>query len=214
MPGDVIEAVSGVDIEPALQQVGTGLLATYRTAEGAERTSLSPVLLSVSQHLQRRGWLGDDVLAADLLAELNGEEPNRRAVPVDLDELSDIMVDQDQEYPGGYLNTQTGEVVPAVASDAGMVGDEAAVDLEDGDWVHVLDETRDAWQDMADFATAVEDLRTREMLEDALRGRGAFSRFRRAIDRTDLREAWHCFADDRRWGRARQELADLGLRPV
>jgi hypothetical protein len=45
-------------------------------------------------------------------------------------------------------------------------------------------------------------------------GRGAFSRFRRAVDRADLGEAWYCFADDRRWGRARQQLADLGLRPA
>jgi hypothetical protein len=198
-PGDVIEAVSAVDIETALQLVGTALLTTYRTARGPERTSLSPVLTSVSQHLQRRDWVGDDLLAAEMLAELHGEEPNGRAVPVDLDELSDMMLDHDREYPGGYLNIDTGEVVPAVATDAGMVGKEAAVDLDDGDWVHVLDESRDGWRDMADFASAVEDLRTREMLEDALQGKGALSRFRRAIDRADLREAWHCFADDRRW---------------
>jgi hypothetical protein len=213
-PGEVIEAVSAVDIETALQQVGTGLLKTYRTARGAEQTSLSPVLDSVSQRLQRRDWMGDDILAAEMLAELRGEEPKGRAVPVDLDELSDMMADHDPAYPGGYLNAETGEVVPAVASDAALVGEDAAVDLGDGDWRHVLDDSRDGWQDMADFATAVEDLRTREMLEDALQGKGAFSRFRRAIDRADLGEAWHCFADDRRWGRARQELADLGLRPV
>jgi Plasmid pRiA4b ORF-3-like protein len=213
-PGDVIEAVSAADIETALQQVGAGLLTTYRTARGADRTSLSPVLITVSQRLQRRGWVGDDVLAAEMLAELRGEEPNGRAVPVDLDELSYMMADHDAAYPGGYLNIETGEVVPAVATDAGMVGEEAAVDLEDGDWVHVLDESRDGWQDMADFASAVEDRRTRETLEDAVQGKGAFSRFRRAIDRADLDEAWHCFADDRRWGRARQELADQGLRPV
>jgi hypothetical protein len=52
------------------------------------------------------------------------------------------------------------------------------------------------------------------MLEDAVQGKGAFSRFRRAIDRANLAEEWYCFADDRRWGRARQQLADLGLRPA
>jgi hypothetical protein len=95
-----------------------------------------------------------------------------------------------------------------------MVGDDAAVDLKDGDWVHLVDDSQEGWRDMADFAVAVEDPRIRETLEDALRGKGAFSRFRRAIDRADLAEAWYCFADDRRWGRARQVLADLGLRPV
>lgn len=67
---------------------------------------------------------------------------------------------------------------------------------------------------MADFAAVVKDPRSRESLEDAVQGRGAFSRFRRAIDRADLSEEWYCFVDDRRLGRARQELADLGLRPV
>jgi hypothetical protein len=50
-----------------------------------------------------------------------------------------------------------------VATDAYAVGEEYAV--EEGDWVHVLDDSREG-------------------------------------------------ADDRRWGRARQELADLGLRPA
>jgi len=43
---------------------------------------------------------------------------------------------------------------------------------------------------------------------------GAFSRFLLAVDCADLGIALHRFADDRRWGRARQELADLGLRPA
>lgn len=38
--------------------------------------------------------------------------------------------------------------------------------------------------------------------------------FRRAIYQVDLGEKWRCFADDGRRGRARQEQADLGLRPA
>lgn len=210
---EVIDAVSAVGIETALQQVGAGLLKIYRAVKRAEQMSLSPVLISVQQRLQRRSWEGDGVLAAEMLAEFHGEEPSGRPLPIDLDELSNTMADHG-EYPGGYLNTETGEVVPAVATDAYAVGEEYAVDLEEGDWVHLLDDSREGWQDMADFAAAVDDLRTREMLEDALQGKGAFSRFRRAIDRANLAEEWYCFADDRRWGRARQELADLGLRPA
>jgi Plasmid pRiA4b ORF-3-like protein len=161
---EVIDAVSAVGIETALQQVGTGLLKTYRTVEPAEQMSLSPVLISVQQRLQRRGWEGDGVLAAEMLAELHGEEPNGRPLPIDLDELSNTMADHG-EYPGGYLNIETGEVVPAVATDAYAVGEQYGVDMEEGDWVHVLDDSREG-------------------------------------------------ADDRRWGRARQELADLGLRPA
>ena len=65
------------------------------------------------------------------------------------------------DYPGGaYLNTETGEVVPSFATDASTVGEEYAVDVDTDDWVHLVDESHEGWQDMADFAVAVEDLRT------------------------------------------------------
>jgi hypothetical protein len=83
--------------------------------------------------------------------------------------------------------------------------------VEDGDRVHMVEDGHEGWQDMAAFATAVRDPRIRGMLDDALKGGGAFSRFRRAIDQADLAAEWHCFADDRRWGRARQRLADIPL---
>jgi hypothetical protein len=211
---DVIAAVSAVEIETALQQVGAGLLRTYRAAKSAERESLKPVLISVQQRLQRRGWEGDDILAAEMLAEIRGEELDGRSLVVDLDELSSTMADH-SDYPGGgYLNTKTGEVVPAALTDRYVVGDDGVVDIESDDWVHLVDDSRDRWRDMADFAVSVKDPRIREMLEDGVSGKGAFSRFRRAIYQADLGDEWHCFADDRSWGRARQELADLGLRPA
>jgi hypothetical protein len=210
---EVIETVSGVEIQTALQQVGAGLLRMYRAAKPAEQASLSPVMISVLQRLQLRDWEGDDILAAEMLAELRQQEPSGRPVVVDLDEMSTTMADQG-DYPGGYLNTQTGEVVPAVLTDELAVGEESVVDVEDDDWVHVGEEGRESWQDMSDFAAAAADPRTRGLLKDAVNGKGAFSRFRRAVGQADLDAEWHCFADDRRWGRARQQLADLDLRPV
>jgi hypothetical protein len=210
---DVIAAVSAVEIEDALQQVGAGLLRTYRVRKPGERESLTPVLMSVLQRLQFRAWEGDDILASEMLAEIRGEEPEGRPLTVDLDELSSTITDHG-DYPGGYLNTQTGEVVPAALTDESAVGDEYVVDVDSDEWVHLLEDSRDSSQDMADFAARAEDPRISEMLEDAMSGSGAFSRFRRAIDQTGLGHEWHCFADDRRWGRARQELADLGLRPA
>jgi hypothetical protein len=81
------------------------------------------------------------------------------------------------------------------------VGDEDVVDVEDGDWEYLAEDGRVGWQDMADFAATLEDSRIRGILEDAVQGKGAFSRFRRAIDRADLKAAWYCFSDDRLWGR-------------
>ncbi len=42
-------------------------------------------------------------------------------------------------------------------------------------------ETHDSYQDMADFVETVDDERLRERLEDAIQGRGAFSRFKRIV---------------------------------
>ena len=210
--GDVMAAVSGVEIGTALHQIGDGLLKTYRAANPAERESITPALISVLQRLRLRGWDGDDILAAEMIAELRGEEPSGRPVAVDLDELGSTMADRG-DYPGGYLNTETGEVIAAVLTDEFAVGKEDAVDVEDGDWVHFVEDGQESWQDMADFAAAVEDPGIRGMLEEAVSGKGAFSRFRRTVDRADLGDEWHCFVDDRRWGRARESLAALGLRP-
>jgi hypothetical protein len=211
--GEVIEAVSAVEIETALQQVGAGLLTTHRAARRVGQGSVSPVLLSVLQRLQRRDWVGDDILAAEMLAEVRGEKPSGRRLAVDLDELSSAVADRG-DYPGGYLNTETGDVVSAALTDELSVGAEYVVDVDSGEWVHLVEDGRAGWQDMADFAAAVEDRRIRGLLEDAAHGRGAFSRFRRAVDQAGLHAEWHSFAVDRAFGRARQELADLGLRPA
>jgi hypothetical protein len=49
-------------------------------------------------------------------------------------------------------------------------------------------------------------------LERALHGSGAFRRFRDLVHDEDLAEQWSAFATDRQLGRARQWLADNGIR--
>ena len=67
----------------------------------------------------------------------------------------------------------------------------------------------------ADFALDVEDEAVRgqrEQLLDAIDGRGAFSRFKRAPDRhDDLRAGWHSYSEECRAGRARDWLAGQGF---
>jgi hypothetical protein len=91
-------------METALQQVGAGLLKTYRASKPAEQSSLSPVLISVQQRLQRRGWEGDDFLAAEMLAEIRHEQLSGRPLAIDLDELSTAMADH-SDYPGADTST-------------------------------------------------------------------------------------------------------------
>jgi len=206
---DVIEALAGVSIVTALQQVGTGLVRTYRAAKPAGRRSMVPIILSVLQRLQGRGWAGDALLADEMLVVIRDEEFPGEVVAVDLGQLSFTMSDRE----GGYLNRRTGETLPASATDPMVIGEEYAVDLEDPDWLHLVDDNRESWRDMEDFAESVADPFIRQSLAAAVHGKGAFSRFRGAVHAVDLGREWHCFSDDRRWGRARQQLADHGLRP-
>jgi hypothetical protein len=116
---------------------------------------------------------------------------------------------------GGYVDLHTGEVFAESATDPGLVGEDAAVDVEsDPDrWLRFgCVGSRDGWQDMADFAARQRAADLRERLERAIRGSGAFRRFRDVVHAEDLAEQWHAFATDRQLGRAREFLADQGIR--
>jgi hypothetical protein len=49
-------------------------------------------------------------------------------------------------------------------------------------------------------------------LERAIEGKGAFFRFRDIVHSEDLSEQWYAFSTDRQMGRAREFLADNGIR--
>lgn len=69
------------------------------------------------------------------------------------------------------------------------------------------------YADMGDFAARVRDPQARELLEGALRGRGAFRRFKDLLelDFPELRGAWFAFHDVRAERRAIQWLAQRKL---
>jgi hypothetical protein len=76
------------------------------------------------------------------------------------------------------------------------------------------DETHDAYRDMEDFVTTVTDERLRERLADAIDGRGAFGRFKRALSAHDEeRERWFAFRDARLWDRIVAWLEEQGIEP-
>lgn len=86
------------------------------------------------------------------------------------------------------------------------------MDVEGEEWIYLED--RDRWGDMADFAASLADESVRADLERAIQGRGAFSRFRSAVRAHDVAALWYDVRADRRWGRARQMLADRRIRAV
>ena len=206
-----LAAVTGRDIDDALQQVGAGVpMVLERRRQDAE-----PVALSVINRLTWRGGAGDRVLAEDLLAGLRREPLTGQLVPVDLDMLSIVLEGDPDLSTGGYLDLRTGQVYDEAATDPMMVGEDAAIDVEEEPdrWLRFnRTGSRNGWRDMAAFAERQPDEALRERLERAIGGKGAFSRFRDLVYRESLTEQWYAFSTDRQMGRARELLADNGIR--
>ncbi|MCA4135323.1 UPF0158 family protein [Arthrobacter sp. M4] len=213
--GDAVRflaAVTGRDIDDALQQVGTGIpMALEQRRQEAE-----PVAISVINRLNWRGGAGDQVLAEDLLACLRRVPlTDRVVVPVALDMLSTVLEGDLELSTGGYLDLRTGQVYDDTFTDSMMVGDGAAIDVEEEPdrWLR-LNRTgsRNGWQDMAAFAERQRDEALRERLKRAIEGKGAFFRFRDLVHGENLGEQWYAFSTDRQMGRAREFLAENGIR--
>ncbi|ABG92605.1 conserved hypothetical protein [Rhodococcus jostii RHA1] len=211
MPPGSSPRCGGHDVDDALQQVGAGIpMALKQRREQAE-----PVAVSVINRLTWRAGAGDGVLAEDLLACLRGEPLAGRVVPVDLEMLGAELEGDLGMSTGSYLDLRTGQVYDASSTDPMMVGEDAAVDVETEPdrWLR-FDRTgsRDGWRDMAAFAERQHDSALRERLEQAIEGKGAFGRFRDLVHQESLTDPWYTFATDRQMGRAREFLADNGIR--
>ncbi len=206
-----LAAVTGREIEEALQQVGAGI----PMALDQRRGQAEPVALSVISRLTGRRGPGDTVLAEDLLAALRREPLAGSVLAVDLEMLSAVLEGDPHLSTGGYLDVCTGQVYTDEDTDPAVVGQDAAIDIEvDPDrWLR-LEPTgsREGWADMAAFAARQYDHTLRARLEQAIQGQGAFGRFRDLVHKEGLAEQWSVYSTDRRIGRAREFLADHHLR--
>jgi hypothetical protein len=206
-----LAAVTGHDIDDVLQQVGAGIpMALERRRQEAE-----PVALTVINRLTWRDGAGDGVLAEDLLAGLRRVPLTGQVVPVALEMLSTVLEGDPDLSTGGYLDLRTGQVYDDSAADPSIVGESAAIDVEEEpDRWRRLNHTgsRDGWRDMSAFAERQHDEALRARLEPAIEGKGAFGRFRDLVHDANLNEQWYAFSTDRQIGRAREFLADNGIR--
>lgn len=208
-----LAALTGRDIDDALQQVAAGAL----TALDERREKAESIAVSLINRLTWRSGPGDEELATSLLAHLRRETAPGREVAVDIDTLSDVLTGNEADSDGGYLDLRTGEVIDEVLADPSVAGEDLVIDVdaEPGRWLRVdRTRTRDAWQDMATFAERQRDLRLRERLESAISGAGAFRRFRDLVDAEGLTDQWRVFSSDREVGRAREFLADNEIRVI
>ena len=236
----LVRVVTGSDLEYALQFVGDALLQARRASGGAEGAAASEsdaevarLLAGIAGRLHERGWTGDEYLAQDIEAELSGVDTELRPLAVDVPELVQIMSSGGDFRSEGRLNLDTGEIneFQPFGDPFGAYDDEEDEEDEDaekavesvesvesvGSWTNVAwieSGSRDGWYDMSTFAELQHDPNIADRLARAIEGRGAFRRFRDAVDRLDLTERWYQFSGDRQLGRARQFLAEHGVRPI
>lgn len=134
-----------------------------------------------------------------------------------LDQVDVDMIEMalgSQDWPGGYLDPQTGDVYPAFQGE--VIGDDdEPTDPDDHDWVAIAPEgSQEPYQDMVDFAECVTDPGLRRSLERALEGKGAFRRFRTVMMEDAPEEtsrAWNAYRNSRSELRALRWLADQEL---
>ena len=196
----------------ALQLIGDGLQAALAQSIGGSR-ELAERCVS---DLRERDWEGDHDLVAALTASLGaGPAPLLRSLPVDLDELVDVL-EGDAVTGGGRIDLHTGEVWPEAVFEYGIEGEEEE-DLDDGErWLWVVSEgSRAGYRDMELFVAGVGEPDLADRMARALEGRGAFRRFRDELTRwPDIEDRWYVYSAERRRGRARAWLAAEGFTPA
>jgi uncharacterized protein UPF0158 len=209
----VVDVLRGVGADDdSLQLAGDGLIAAVmQRVDGAAELARKLVV-----GLRQRGWDGDDELADQLEAQLgSGPAAMLRALPVDLDELAGILEGGPLSV-GGRIDIRTGEVWPQAAIEYALeTGDEDEETADDPErWLAVHGEgSREGYRDMELFIAFVEDPGRAERLAIAIRGRGAFRRFKDELARWPGElERWHALSEERQRGRARSWLAAAGYR--
>ncbi len=197
----------------ALQLIGDGLLAALTQNIGGARE----LAVRCVTELRERDWEGDEDLGSALTASLGaGPAPLLRSLPVDLDQLVDVL-EGDAVAGGGRIDLHTGEVWPEAVFEYGIESEEEDEDLDDDErWLRVVSVgSRAGYRDMELFVAGVAEPDLAEHLTRTLEGRGAFRRFRDELTRwPDLQDRWYAFSADRRRGRARAWLAVEGFTPA
>jgi hypothetical protein len=134
---------------------------------------------------------------------------------VDLDEIAQALADQTDYDHRWMLDPATGEL-HIWTSDTGLDGQNPmdGDELEETDLLPVDPLPSYVWhEDMADFAERLSDEQASRRLARAIRGRGAFRRFKDELyeEYPDLVSVWHAFRDVRARCRAVEWLLDREL---
>jgi hypothetical protein len=205
--GSIVGVVRGRLTDDVLQLAGDGLLGAVSRGvqEGA---GLAAQCVAA---LRGRAWEGDEELADQLVAMLNqGPTPTLRPLPVDLEQLASIL-GGDPQWGGGRIDLKTGECWP----ESSDFEDDCFEEDEDR-WLYVeCVGSCEGFRDMELFIATVDDPTIVDRLEIAIRGKGAFRRFKDVLSRwPEELERYYLLSGERQRGRARAWLAAAGYRPA
>jgi hypothetical protein len=131
---------------------------------------------------------------------------------LDVDEIATALSDQNEFEHAWLIDPGTGEL-SFWTSDTGIDGSNP-VELDGLDLVPIDPLPSAVWYaDMADFAEGITDEAAGRQLGRALRGRGAFRRFKDELfqEYPDLVPAWQSFSDARAKRRAVEWLLEHGF---
>lgn len=212
--GDALVSLLRADPWPghALQLIGDGLLAALDQNIGGARDLAERCVTE----LHERDWEGDEDLVGALTARLGaGPAPLLRSLPVDLDELVDVL-EGDSVAGGGRIDLRTGEVWPEAVFEYGIESEQEA-EGDDGErWLWVISEgSRAGYCDMKLFVAGIAEPDLADRMARALEGRGPFRRFRDELSRwPELEDRWYGYSAERRRGRARAWLVGEGFTPA
>lgn len=122
----------------------------------------------------------------------------------------DLMPDLQQ-----FLDKESGRIITISSDDDDDDIDADAIACDGERYVRVPGwDKRDEYDLMVAFADAMDEEDIREQLEHALRGKGAFGRFRNVISpHPDLEERWYTMLHDSRIERAVAWLRENGIEP-
>lgn len=143
---------------------------------------------------------------------------NVKNLKIDMGDLCMAMDDASYEHQY-YLDLQTGELIflSEYAMDMSELEQLREQIDEDQDRYEAVPraDSRESYRDMEDFINTLTDTRLRDQLEAAIRGRGAFRRFKDVLAGfPEERENWFKFKEDKLRERATEWLEDIGVNPA
>ncbi|MGH7390869.1 MAG: UPF0158 family protein [Candidatus Rokuibacteriota bacterium] len=203
-------------------QMGFSMYSTARAfvvASILEREpQASPGRMREAVFLRFYGRDFDNATCEKILARLAGKRPPRRRVLIDWADLEMALTWRSDEYDY-YLDVRTGKVLTHAMWGDGEDGDLSEEQVDEGlaearlvEVERLPSSAEYGW--MVEFAASVQNAHLRELLDVALRGRGAFRRFKDVLAEYPAeRERWFRFHDERVREAIREWLADHDITP-